>query len=162
VPRARRPGVPLPAGADGIVSGQGYLWLKAGHVIAVIAWYAGLFYIFRLFVYHVQQRHEPAVTATLAIMERRLLAAIMAPAALVALALGAAMLWQQPALLRQPWMQMKLAAIVLLLGYHGVAIWVRRRFAAGDYVLSERACRIWNEVPTLLLLVIVVGVIVRP
>jgi putative membrane protein len=144
------------------VSGQAYLWLKAGHVIAVIAWYAGLFYIFRLFVYHVQQRHQAEVTATLEVMERRLLVAIMAPAALVSLALGSALLWQQPILLHQPWMQMKLSAIVLLLGYHGVAIWVRRCFAEGNYVLSERACRIWNEVPTLLLFVIVIGVIVRP
>ena len=140
----------------------GYLWLKAFHVIAVIAWYAGLFYIFRLYVYHVQKRDEPSVTATLAVMERRLLRAIMAPAAIVALSLGALMLVQQPALLRQPWMHAKLGAVFLLLAYHGLAIWTRRRFAEGDYVLSERTCRLINEVPTLLLLVIVIAVIVRP
>ena len=53
------------------MSGNGYLWLKAWHVIAVIAWYAGLFYIFRLYVYHVQHRDDPSVTATLVVMERR-------------------------------------------------------------------------------------------
>lgn len=142
--------------------GSGYLWLKAWHVIAVIAWYAGLFYIFRLYVYHVQKRHEPAVTATLEVMERRLIRAIMNPAMVVAIGCGIAMLVQNPALLRMPWMHAKLGAIVFLLGYHGLASWVRKRFAAGEYVFSETACRYLNEVPTVLLFVIVIAVIVRP
>jgi putative membrane protein len=144
------------------MTGAGYLWLKAWHVIAVIAWYAGLFYIFRLFVYHVQNRDEPAVAATLAVMERRLMRAIMMPAMVVALSMGVAMLVAQPALLRQPWMHAKLGAVLFLLGYHGYASWVRRQFERGRYVLSERACRLVNEVPTVLLLVIVIAVIVRP
>ncbi len=144
------------------MSGNGYLWLKAWHVIAVIAWYAGLFYIFRLFVYHVQQRDNPAVTATLEVMERRLIRAIMNPAMVIAIGLGITMLVKQPILLKQPWMHAKLGAIVLLLGYHGLASWTRKKFAAGDYVLSEKACRWINEVPTLLLFVIVIAVIVRP
>ena len=141
--------------------GNSYLWLKAWHVIAVIAWYAGLFYIFRLFVYHVKHRDEPSVTAVLAVMERRLLRAIMAPAAIVSVGLGIEMLVKIPAWLQQPWMHAKLGAVVALLGYHGLAIWVRQRFAVGDYVLSERACRILNEVPTILLFIIVIAVIVR-
>ncbi|HPF62332.1 MAG: protoporphyrinogen oxidase HemJ [Gemmatimonadetes bacterium] len=144
------------------MNGVNYLWLKAGHVIAVIAWYAGLFYIFRLFVYHVQQRDQPEVAATLAIMERRLLRAIMLPAAVLSILLGVAMLVKMPYLLGQPWMHAKLGAIAFLLGYHALAAWVRVRFAAGDYVLSERACRILNEVPTVLLFIIVIAVIVRP
>ena len=139
-----------------------YVWLKAWHVIAVIAWYAGLFYIFRLFVYHVQQRDNTAVTATLEVMERRLIRAIMTPAMIIAVALGATMLYQQPSLLRMPWMHAKLGAVVFLLGYHALAAWVRVRFAARQYVLSETACRWINEVPTVLLLVIVIAVIVRP
>lgn len=144
------------------MSGNGYLWVKAFHVIAVIAWYAGLFYIFRLYVYHVQQRDNAAVRATLEVMERRLLRAIMAPAMIVAVSLGITMLIMQPALLQQPWMHAKLGAIVLLLGYHGLASWTRKRFAEGRFVLSETACRAINEVPTVLLLVIVIAVIVRP
>jgi putative membrane protein len=144
------------------VTGRTYLWLKAGHVIAVIAWYAGLFYIFRLFVYHVQKRNEAAVTATLEVMERRLVRAIMNPAMVVALGCGIGMLSAQPALLRAPWMHAKLGAVLFLLGYHGYASWVRKRFAEGRYVLSETACRVINEVPTLLLFVIVIAVIVRP
>lgn len=139
-----------------------YLWLKAWHVIAVIAWYAGLFYIFRLYVYHVQHRHDKAVTNVLEVMERRLMRAIMTPAMIIAIGLGAAMLVQQPALLKQPWMHAKLGAVLFLCGYHGLAAWTRKRFAAGDYVLSERACRFINEVPTILLFVIVIAVIVRP
>jgi len=138
-----------------------YLWVKAGHVIAVIAWYAGLFYIFRLYVYHVQKRDEPAVTATLEVMERRLLRGIMMPAMVVSIGLGATMLWMQPALLRMPWMHLKLTAIVCLLGYHGLAAHTRRRFLSKDYFLSETACRWINEVPTVLLVAIVIGVIVR-
>jgi putative membrane protein len=144
------------------LSGSGYLWIKAFHVIAVIAWYAGLFYIFRLFVYHVQKRSEPDTVATLVVMERRLMRAITAPAMVVAVALGATMLYLQPALLRMPWMHAKLGAVLFLLGYQRLASWTRKRFASGDYVLSETACRAINEVPSLLLLVIVIAVIVRP
>ncbi|MDZ7630199.1 MAG: protoporphyrinogen oxidase HemJ [Gemmatimonadaceae bacterium] len=144
------------------MTGANYLWLKAGHVIAVIAWYAGLFYIFRLYVYHAQQRSNREVTATLEVMERRLIRAIMTPAMVVSIGFGTAMLWQNPALLRMPWMHAKLGAIVFLLAYHALAAWVRVKFAAGDYVFSETACRYLNEVPTLLLFVIVVAVIVRP
>jgi putative membrane protein len=67
----------------------------------------------------------------------------------------------QPALLRMPWMHMKLGAIVFLLGYHGFASHTRKRFLAGDYFLSEKACRWINEAPTVLLFFIVIGVIVR-
>jgi len=138
-----------------------YLWIKAFHVIAVIAWYAGLFYIFRLYVYHVQKRDEPAVTATLELMERRLLRGIMMPAMIVSIGLGATMLYLQPTLLKMPWMHMKLGSIVFLLGYHGFSSYTRKRFLAKDYFLSEKACRWINEVPTVILFFIVIGVIVR-
>jgi putative membrane protein len=141
---------------------NGYLWIKAGHVIAVVAWFAALFYIFRLYVYHVQQRAEPAVVATLEVMERKLINAIMTPSMVVAVACGVSMLVLNPTLLRAPWMHAKLAAVALLLGYHFYAMYVRKRFLAGDYMLSEKACRILNEVPAILLIIIVVAVIVRP
>lgn len=144
------------------MSASTYMWVKAWHVIAVIAWYAGLFYIFRLFVYHVQKREQPDVVATLTVMERRLLKAIMLPAAVISLALGATMLVMQPVLLSAPWMWAKLGAVVVLLGYHALSAWVYARFARGDYVLTETQCRFLNEVPTLLLFVIVIAVIVRP
>lgn len=144
------------------MNGTTYLSVKALHVIAVIAWYAGLFYIFRLYVYHAQKRGEPAVTATLEVMERRLLRAIMTPAMVVAIGAGIAMLVMNPSLLRMPWMHAKLGAVLFLLGYHALASWTRTKFLRGEYVFSETACRWLNEVPTLLLLVIVIAVIVRP
>ena len=84
------------------------------------------------------------------------------PAMVVAVGAGTAMLVMNPSLLKMPWMHAKLGAVVLLLGYHGLASWTRQKFLQGEYVLSETACRWINEVPTILLLVIVIGVIVRP
>ena len=113
-------------------------------------------------MYHVQKRSEPTVTATLEVMERRLLRAIMTPAMVVALGAGTAMLVMNPSLLKMPWMHAKLGAVFFLLGYHGLASWTRKKFLQGEYVFSETACRWINEVPTILLLIIVIGVIVRP
>jgi len=101
------------------------------------------------------------VTATLEVMERRLLRGIMMPAMVVSIGLGATMLWMQPALLKMPWLHLKLTAILFLLGYHGLASHTRKRFLRKEYFLSETACRWINEVPTVLLFVIVGAVIVR-
>lgn len=139
-----------------------YTWIKAGHVISVFAWWAALIYIFRLYVYHVQKRDEPAVTATLAVMERKLIRGIMTPAMIASLGFGIAMLVKMPALLQAGWMHAKLGAVVVLLIYHGIAVWTRTRFLVGDYVFSEKACRWMNELPTVLLFIIVIAVIVRP
>ena len=139
-----------------------YLWIKALHVISVIAWYAGLFYIFRLFVYHAKYRHIEGVPAVHSEMERKLLRYIMNPAMVASIGFGTWMLILNPALLRMPWMHLKLLSVVLLVAYQFYAFHVQRQFAAGNMILSERACRILNEVPTLLLVAIVVGVIVRP
>jgi putative membrane protein len=102
------------------------------------------------------------VTATLEVMERRLLRAIMTPAMVVALGAGTTMLVMNPSLLKMPWMHAKLGAVLFLLGYHGLASWTRKKLLQGEYVLSETACRWINEVPTILLLIIVIAVIVRP
>lgn len=138
-----------------------YAWVKALHVISVIAWYAGLFYVFRLFVYHAKYRHLADVPAVHAEMERKLLRYIMAPAMVASLGFGLWLVLLQPILLQTGWLQAKLAFVVLLLGYHGLAEWTRGRFARGEYVLSERSCRVLNEVPTVLLVGIVVAVVVR-
>jgi protoporphyrinogen IX oxidase len=139
-----------------------YLWIKALHVMSVIAWFAGLFYIFRLFVYHVKYRHVAGVPAVHAEMESKLLRLIMTPAMVTSLLFGAWMLVLSPSLLAQRWMHAKLGCVVLLIAYQLYAMRVHRRFARGDYVLSETACRFINEVPTLLLIGIVIAVIVRP
>lgn len=139
-----------------------YQWIKAFHIIAMVAWFAGLFYIFRLYVYHVKHRERPGMPEAFAEMERKLLRIIMDPAMTVTLALGIALIVMNPALLKQGWLHAKLTAVVLLMGYHIFAGITRRRFARGDYFLSERACRMINEVPTLLLIVTVLMVVLKP
>lgn len=139
-----------------------YPWIKAFHIIAMVAWFAGLFYIFRLFVYHVKHRETPGMPEAYAEMERKLLRIIMDPAMLVTTVLGVWLLMLNRDAMRHGWMHVKLTMVLLLIGYHVFAGITRRRFARGDYFLSERACRLINEVPTLLLLVIVIMVVVKP
>ena len=141
---------------------DGYSWIKVLHVLAVISWMAGLFYLPRLFVYHTENMGKAELGSVFKVMERRLLRAIMTPAMVVAIGAGIAMLVMNPSLLRMPWMHAKLGAVLFLLGYHGLASWTRTKFLRGEYVFSETACRWLNEVPTVLLLVIVIAVIVRP
>jgi putative membrane protein len=139
-----------------------YQWIKAFHIIAMVAWFAGLFYIFRLYVYHVKHRERPGMAEAYAEMERKLLRIIMDPAMTVTLVLGIALIVMNPVVMKQGWMHVKLTAVVLLMGYHIFAGITRRRFARGDYFLSERACRMINEVPTLLLIVAVLMVVLKP
>lgn len=139
-----------------------YLWIKALHVISVLSWFAGLIYIFRLFVYHVKYRDVAGVPAVHSEMEAKLLRIIMMPAMGASLLFGVWMLVLNPSLLTMPWMHVKLLFVVLLIAYHIYAGMVHRRFAKGEYVLSEKACRFINEVPTLLMIGIVIAVIVRP
>ena len=144
------------------LSGSTYLWIKTVHVIAVFAWWAGLIYIFRLFVYHRKHSAQPVLARTFEEMEAKLLRIIMLPAAIVSVIAGFAMVAAVPAFLHSGWLSIKLAGVGGLVAYHVLAIVTRRRFARGDYFLSERACRVINEVPTLMLFVIVAMVIVKP
>lgn len=139
-----------------------YLTLKAMHIISVIAWFAGLFYIFRLFVYHVANQNSSDCKNMLTVMERKLLAMIMAPAATLTVIFGSAMLWLNPALLSFAWIWVKLVMIILLLAYHALSIYTYRRFANGQWIFTEKQCRMINEVPTLLLLIIVFLAILKP
>lgn len=140
---------------------MGYLWWKAIHVMAIISWMAGLLYLFRLFVYHAQET-LPEVMARFEVMERRLLRAITTPAMVVALATGIAMLVQQPALLQQPFMHVKLALVVGMLAMHGLGARWRKRLIREPAFASHRFFRVMNEIPTLLMIVIVIMIIVRP
>lgn len=137
-----------------------YLWLKALHVIFVIAWFAGLFYLPRLYVYHADAADAPS-DARFKIMERRLYA-LMTLAAAVAATCGLALLWLESGWLRQSWLQVKLVLVIGLAVYH---IWCGQllsRFRDGRNVHSGRWYRWFNEVPTLLLFGIVVLAILKP
>lgn len=138
------------------------LALKALHLIFAIAWFAGLFYLFRLLVYHAENAGEPRVTGVLVVMARRLYRGIMTPAAVATWVGGLAMLWLNPGYLALGWVQLKLGALVLLVGYHLWAGYARARFARGDVFLTPLQCRIWNEIPLVFLIAIVVLAVLRP
>ena len=129
--------------------------LKAGHLIAMVAWFAGLFYSFRLLVNWVERQHEPEQAAMLHGMLERLYRVIMRPAMIATLAFGAGMLAANPGYLALRWLHLKLLLVAALIGYHHYVGYVMRRFAAGDFYLTSRQCRIRNEIPTPLLILIV-------
>ena len=146
---------------------MGYLWLKSLHVIFMVTWFAGLFYLPRLFVYHAQQQPQ-AVTDLFVVMERRLFGIMTLGASLTAL-FGTWMLiayfpiyassgWQ----LVHGWLIVKLIFITLLLIYHGYCYSLMRDFAQDRNRHSERWYRIFNELPAVALIMIVIMVIVRP
>jgi putative membrane protein len=138
-----------------------YLWLKAFHVVAIIAWMAGMLYLPRLFVYHCDAPKGSPQSETFKVMERRLLKAIINPAMIVAWALGLYLAWEG-GWFRSGWLHGKLALVLAMSAVHGLyARWVRD-FAADRNTRPARFYRIWNEVPTLLLVVIVILVILKP
>ncbi|MBZ0138555.1 MAG: protoporphyrinogen oxidase HemJ [Pseudorhodoplanes sp.] len=138
-----------------------YEWLKAFHVIAVIAWMAGMFYLPRLFVYHCQAEAGSRQSETFKLMERRLLKAIINPSMMVAWLLG---LWlaYDGGFYRSGWFQAKLVLALVMSALHGWLVGRVRDFAVDQNRYSAKFYRIINEVPTILMVVIVILVIVKP
>ena len=136
------------------------LWIKAWHVIFMVTWFAGLFYLPRLFVYHASAT-DAASRERFRVMERRLFAIMTIGAALTAI-FGLWLLARSPALLGTGWMRAKLALVALLLAYHAWNWRLLRDFAAGRNARSARWYRCFNEVPSLLLIGIVLLAVVRP
>lgn len=139
-----------------------YLWIKGFHLISVIAWMAGMLYLPRLFVYHADAKIGSELSETLKIMERRLLRFIINPAMIVAFILGGLMLWGSPDLLQETWMHIKLTALVLMTVAHGLYARWRKTFEREENTRPARFYRIWNEVPTVLMVLIVLMVVVKP
>ncbi len=140
-----------------------YPWLKALHIIAVIAWMAGLLYLPRLYVYHADAPSGSNRAAMLAIMERRLLHGIMLPAAamsygfgLLLAAIPGAVDWHRG------WIWAKLALVVLLTAFHFLLAYWRRDLARGGHAHSSKFYRVMNELPTLMMIAIVLLVVVKP
>ena len=140
------------------------LWLKAFHIVFVVTWFAGLFYLPRLFVYHTEAT-EPSVRERLKLMERRLLGITHIGGALAllfgALTLGA-FAHASTAYLQQGWLHAKLALVVLLVIYHVMLARMTGEFARDTNRRSSRWLRIFNEVPALLLIAIVLLVVLKP
>ena len=128
----------------------------------MVAWFAGLFYIFRLFVYHAKHWSETAVVNALVVMESKLIRIIMYPAMCVTVLCGSMLLYLQPIWLKQSWIHIKLTAIVGLVAYHFLADFTHRQFKKRHLVFTERHCRILNEIPTIFLLLIISLAVFKP
>lgn len=138
-----------------------YDWIKAIHVIAVISWMAGMLYLPRLFVYHAETEIGSAQSETFKVMERRLLRAIINPAMMVAWVLGLWLAWRGFDF-SGGWLHAKIALVVAMSAMHGYFSGAVRRFAEDRNDKPSRHWRIMNEVPTVLMIAIVILVIVKP
>lgn len=140
-----------------------YGWVKVVHVLAIISWMAGLFYLPRLFVYHAENPDKKELPPVFEVMERRLLKAIMRPAAVVALVTGAALIhlggWDKA---MPGWLWLKLLLVAGMIGFHGLLEVHAARFRDRRETKPGRYFRIINEIPTVLLIGIVILVIIKP
>ena len=139
-----------------------YQWLRAGHIFSVIAFMAGMLYLPRLYVYHVNAAPGGELDEALKLQEVRLLRVITNPAAGAALVFGILMFIANPTLLSQGWMHVKFAALVLIFGAHGYYAAARKKFADGKNTRSEKFWRILNEIPAVLAIIIVIMAVVEP
>jgi putative membrane protein len=139
-----------------------YDWIRAGHIIAVISWMAGMLYLPRLFVYHAEAEKNSPTSETFKVMERRLLKIIINPAMIAVFVLGALMLWANPALLSEGWMHAKLLFVFVMAGLHGFFAGCVKKFARDENTRPAKFYRIMNEVPAALMILIVILAVAEP
>ena len=139
-----------------------YLGIKSLHIIAMVAWMAGMFYLPRLFVYHVGAAKGSELSETLKVMEHRLLRIIINPAMIITWLAGIAMIVANPEIMHGGWIHVKLTALLLLQVVHAMLARHRKQFMRDANMHSAKYYRILNEVPTVLLVIIVIMVIVKP
>jgi putative membrane protein len=138
-----------------------YPWLKAAHIIAVISWMAGMLYLSRLFVYHCETAPGTSEYERFSLMERKLMRIIINPAMIAVWVFGL-LLADSIHAWSQPWFHVKLLMVLILSGFHGMFSKWRRDFEKGSNTRTQRFYRIVNEVPAVLMMVIVVLVVVKP
>jgi putative membrane protein len=139
-----------------------YLSLKALHVISIVAWMAGMFYLPRLFAYHAESTYGSDQELTFRVMERRLLRIITNPAMISSWLFGGLMIVANPTLMEGGWLHVKLTCVILLSALHGVFARWRKQLEKGPAPHSARFYKIWNEAPTVLMIIIVFMVILKP
>ena len=137
-----------------------YFWFKAFHIVGIVCWFAGMFYLPRLFVYHAEayEQPEPArsiLTQQYQVMEKRLYSIIMTPAMLLTIAMAIGLVTTEPEVLKQPWMHIKLACVLLLIGYHHVCKHIMKKLAADQCTLTGQQFRWFNEFPTVFFVIVV-------
>lgn len=143
-----------------------YKYILAIHIIFVVCWFAGLFYIVRLFIYHTEAQDKPEpnrqiLSDQFAIMERRLWNVITVPSMVLTVAAGITMLYLVPGWLQQPWMHIKLTFVFLLLVYHFMCQNKIKQMRNGLFIWSSTRLRIWNEVATIFLFAIVFLAVIK-
>ncbi len=145
------------------LAGDGYLWIKAGHVMFVIFWMAGLFMLPRYLAYHSETAVGSAESEAWKAREKRILRIILTPAMIVTWIFGLTMIVAVPEMLKgQGWLHAKLLFVVLLSGFHGFLAGQVRKFAADGGIRSSRTWRMLNEIPSFAVIIIVILVIVKP
>ncbi len=137
-----------------------YLWFKAFHIVGIVAWFAGMFYLPRLFVYHAEANEQPEAVRTILqqqyqVMEKRLYSIIMTPAMILTLVMAAAMLITAPDLLKDIWLQVKMGLVAVLVGYHHFCSRLMKEMAAGQFRFTGQQFRWFNEFPTVLFVIVV-------
>ncbi len=137
-----------------------YYWFKAFHLIGVVVWFAGLFYLVRLFVYHAEAYQQPEPAQTILkkqyeLMEKRLYNIITTPGAILTVTMAIGLISTEPGILKEGWLHVKLGLVVLLLGYHHYCARIMKQFAKDECKWSGQQFRALNEAPTLLLVTIV-------
>ncbi|KEF43516.1 MAG: membrane protein [Cyanobium sp. CACIAM 14] len=145
---------------------EAYLWFKTLHIVGVVVWFAGLFYLVRLFIYHREAADldpplRQAFDAQYGLMERRLANIITTPGMVVAVTMAVGLLLVEPLWLKQSWMHAKLAFVAALLAYHGFCYRLMGQLQRGDCRWSGRQLRALNELPTLLLVLVVMLVVFK-
>jgi putative membrane protein len=145
---------------------EAYLWFKSLHIVGVVVWFAGLFYLVRLFIYHreadaMAEPLRPAFQAQYALMERRLANIITTPGMAVAIAMAIGLLSVQPVWLKEGWLHVKLGLVVVLLGYHALCYRLMGQLREGTCRWSGQQLRALNELPTLLLVAAVMLVVFK-
>ncbi len=137
-----------------------YYWFKAFHIVGITAWFAGMFYLPRLFVYHAEaaEQPEPAqsiLKAQYQIMEKRLYSIIMTPALVLTVVMGGCLISTEPQILSDRWIQVKLFCVAILVGYHFFCSRIMKRFAADDCEMTGQQFRWFNEFPTVFFVIVV-------
>ena len=138
-----------------------YLWIKALHLISVVTWFAALFYLPRLFVYHAMAEDEIS-RERFKVMERKLYRGIMTPSMIAVLVFGGWLLYLNPGLMKMGWMHAKLALVFLLIGYHHVCLAYMKKFERDANSKSHVFYRWFNEAPVLILIAVICLAVVKP
>lgn len=137
-----------------------YLWFKAFHIVGFVCWFAGMFYLPRLFVYHAEANEQPEPARTILqnqyqIMEKRLYSIIMTPAMILTIAMAVGLISTEPDVLKQPWLHIKLALVALLVAYHHVCARIMKQFAENRCKMTGQQFRWFNEFPTVFFVLVV-------